>query len=321
MSEFELIDRIRRSLDVRSDAIETWIGDDASVVSSRGDCVTTVDAMVDGVHFERELFTPGDIGHRALAASLSDLAAMAARPGEAYVAIGIPRDMETADVLDVFVGMDRLAARHSVTICGGDLTRSPVLFLSVTCVGWVAPGGAAVGRDGARPGDLIGVTGCLGGSAAGLALARGIARPSGDAGNALERRYRLPEPRVDVAGALAGAGVSAMIDVSDGVASDAERMAEAAGVRLRLELDRLPLCPGVREVASSIGQDPLEMAATGGEDFELLVSVPPGAARAVSAAAGRLGVTWLGRVEAGAGASWTRRGREIALHGYDHLLS
>ncbi len=314
MRESELIEAIARLLDAGSDRIERRIGDDAAVVRARGRyAVTSVDTMVEGVHFRLGQIAPADAGHRALAAALSDLAAMGALPGEAYCALAVGGALDGPGALELMRGAEALARETGTTIAGGDIVSSPTPSVSFTVVGWADSAEELAGRDGARPGDLVGVTGGLGGAASGLAVLEGRAH------DAPVERYTRPLPRLAAGRALAQAGVSAMIDVSDGIARDAALIGELSGVLLEIELERLPLADGVAAVAQQLGVDAHELAATGGEDYELCICATPGARAACEAAAPD--VTWVGTVSATAGrGARFLGGASRDLAGYEHRL-
>jgi thiamine-monophosphate kinase len=315
--ETSLIEALERALAADGPRVVRWIGDDAAVVRARPYAVTSVDTMVDGVHFRAEQLTPAEIGHRALAAALSDLAAMGADPGEAYLALGLPAGTPAETVSAIATGAAALATRTGTTIAGGDLTRADRLMVSVTVVGWTADPGSLVGRDGVQPGDLIAVTGTLGAAGAGLAVLDGRASIPDVLAEALISRYARPEPLLADGRALAAAGARAMIDVSDGVATDARHLARRSGVRIELSLRALPLAAGVIEVAAALGVEPGAFAATAGEDYELCISIPPSARRIASTAAASRGLTWIGEaVEGRPGLSFTDADGELS--GYEH---
>jgi thiamine-monophosphate kinase len=282
------------------------------VAAGGGVAVVSTDTMVADEHFRLEWIAAADAGHRAMAAALSDLAAMGAAAGEAYLALGVGGSLGADAALELVHGAEALAARFDVTIAGGDVVRSPAGFVTVTVIGWAADEAAVVGRDGARVGDLVGVTGRLGGAAAGVEVLAGRLR-HGDHDAELIARYARPLPRLREGQALAAAGVHAMIDLSDGLASDAAAVGVASGVCLEIDLDALPLQPGVTDV---------ELATSGGEDFELCFCAAAESRAAIEAAVAD--VSWIGHVVKGAAAGavfFDAHGERELPGGFEHQLA
>lgn len=320
--ELELIAAIEAVLGRRGDRVLRAAGDDAAVVRAGAVAVVSLDTVVEGVHFDLATHSPADVGHKALAAALSDIAAMGAAAGEAYVGLALPSGLGQERALELVEAMEALAGRTGTTIAGGDVVSAPSLVVTVTVTGWAADPAALVYRDGARPGDLLGVTGELGGSGAGLLLLQGAGAPL-DPGerDALVARHLRPEPRLPAGRALAAAGVSAMIDVSDGIATDARHLADRSGAAIRVRLADLPLAVGVAPVARAAGRDPAELAAAAGDDYELLVTAAPERGPAIEEAAAAAGapIAWVGDVAAGTGLELAGPdGRPIELRGYEH---
>ena len=307
MAEFDLIERIRARAIAR-DGVLLGIGDDAALlqVPAGHELAVTADTLNAGVHVPADA-APADIGWKALAVNLSDLASMGARPAWCTLSLSLPGD-DTA-WLDAFLdGFLGLADTHAVALVGGDTTRGP-LSIAVTAMGWVEAG-AALRRDGARPGDDVWVTGTLGDAAAALVLGGyvpipldGVAMPVVEAGNAAALRARLarPAPRVAVGRALAGLA-HACVDVSDGLLADLGHICRRSGVGAEIELARLPASPALR---AAYADDELRAAlqAAGGDDYELCFSASTAAREAVARALEQAGTTGtrIGRITDGDG--------------------
>lgn len=326
MGEFELLAKLRERLPEGGPQVKLGSGDDAAVTVPGGATATSVDAIVEGVHFRRGEADLHTIGRKALATALSDLAAMGAEAGEAYVVLGAPADLSEPDFLALLDGLLELGAETGTTLAGGDVTRAPALTLAVTVVGHAPAPEGFVTRAGARPGDVLVLTGEIGGAAAGRLLLEhpdlAAAVPDATAAHLRDRQLD-PRPRLRSGSALAAAGAHAMIDLSDGLAGDAGHLAQASGAALAIEAGSLPLAKGVAEVAVAAGRDPLELAAAGGEDYELLAALPADrlaeASNAVAGAA-EATLTVVGSVAEGEGAEIRLPGGgRLEAGGFDHL--
>lgn len=333
MGEFELLARIRERLPEPGARLHLGSGDDAAVTVPGGATATSVDALVEGVHFHRHSSSLEQIGGKALAVALSDLAAMGAEAGEAYVVLGVPADLDEDGCMGLLGGIEAVAADTGTSLAGGDVTRSPVLTLAVTVVGHAASPEDFVTRSGASPGDVLVVTGELGGAAAGLLLLEHEAKSdvpviggpyryiTTGTSRALTGRQLEPRLRLGAGRALAKAGATAMIDLSDGLGGDARHLAEASGVSLQIDAAALPLAAGLAEVARAAARDPLELAVSGGEDYELLAALPADKLTAANnAVAKHGGLTRIGTVGAGKGVEIRLPGGGLlAATGFDQL--
>jgi thiamine-monophosphate kinase len=281
VGEFGLIAGIRRRMEGKyPPEVSLGIGDDCAVLRPRGesDWVVTTDTQVEEVHFRRDWLTAYQIGWRAIAVNLSDIAAMGAQPFGALAAFTLPAATAVAFFEELLDGVCDLGLRFDCPLIGGNLARDPArLTLTFTVFGRV-PRGQAVRRGGAQPGDEIWVSGRVGGATAGLrTFLQPLSLPV-SIQDTLRRRYAQPMPRVREGAFLrTAAGLTSLIDLSDGLAGDLGHICEESHVGARLVAEMLPLECGVREVAAAVGDDPLDYALRGGEDFELCCTARPGA--------------------------------------------
>jgi thiamine-monophosphate kinase len=284
ISEDELVRAIRKVLSGDAPGVAIGIGDDAAVVDAgRHHTILTTDMLVEGVHFELVSASAHDIGHKALTVNVSDIAAMGGSPRFGLVSIGIPLDVETSWVIELYGGIREAAGEYGMAVIGGDTNRAGKVVLSVTVVGTVARD-RAVTRSGASPGDRLVVTGSLGAAAGGLRLAQ--AEPhevrealASDWGRRLVQAHLRPVARVGEGETLASAGATAMIDISDGLALDLSRLCAESGVGATVTLTDVPVAEGLEDLAKTFDGkvDPLDLALHGGEDYELLAALPPDA--------------------------------------------
>jgi thiamine-monophosphate kinase len=344
--EFDFISRIKRCAEAarggaQSDGLVLGIGDDAAVFNGRGrlDSVITADLLVEDVDFRRTSF-PQDIGYKALAVSLSDIAAMGARPRWALLSLGLPQPIYASPfAAGIYEGFLSAAREFGVTLIGGDVSSTPErIVIDSIVVGETRRGGAVL-RSGARPGDHIYVTGTLGGAAAGLKLlehADSLRTPAARTRSCsglkeLLRRQARPTPRVEC-GALLGERrlASAMIDLSDGLSSDLAHLCERSGVGALVEAARIPVAHSLRRAKTinsnrltrALTDDALRLALHGGEDFELLFTVRPRVAARLPRRLGGVRLTRIGEVrEAREGVRISQGGRAEILRasGFDHF--
>jgi thiamine-monophosphate kinase len=278
LSEDELVAALAKLLSGDAPGVIVGVGDDAAVVEpGAGSTVVTTDMLLEGVHFELGTISPTDLGAKSIVVNVSDVAAMGGSPRYAVAAVGLPPSIEAAWVMELYGGMRAACEEYALSLVGGDTNRSAGVAVAVTVIGEVARG-AAVRRDGARPGDLIGVTGRLGAAAGGLVLSRmhpaRLGRALGSPwGRALLEALHRPVARVGEGQTLAHAGATSMMDLSDGLAKDLSRLCAASGCGARIRLDAVPVSDALRDGAGTLGVDPLDLAVSGGEDYELLATL------------------------------------------------
>lgn len=298
VGEFGLIDSIKGMFAVPEGV--TGIGDDCAILPQKDgrETLVSTDMLIEGVHFLIEDVDAYSLGWKSAAVNISDIAAMGGVPAGSFLSFAKPGSLTHSFINEFMRGYKELSDRYGCPLLGGDTTGSPDrVCINVTVLGEAAHG-RSVRRDGALPGDLVCVTGTLGDSAAGLrAILDGVERDS--LVNHLIHRHYRPVPRVEAGIALAAAGVHAMMDISDGVASDLRHILDASGVGARIEVPALPLSAELRSLAQRRGWDTAVLALEGGEDYELLFTADPGTESALE-----IGHYVIGQITEGRGIEW-----------------
>lgn len=269
LGEFALIAMITEGLAAGPDVL-LGPGDDAAILAVEGPLVTSMDVLVEGVHFRRDWSTAHDVGRKAVAVNVADLEAMGARAQGIVVGFSAPADLPVGWVRDFSAGLRAEAAAAGVSLIGGDITRAREVTVAVTVLGGL-DGREPVRRDGARPGDVVALNGRLGWAAAGLTvLSRGFRSP-----RVVVQAYGCPQVPYGAGAAASRAGATAMIDVSDGLLGDLGHLVRASGVGIDLRSDDLEIPEPLQAVAAATGIDPYALVLTGGEDHALAATFPP----------------------------------------------
>ncbi|MGW3348434.1 thiamine-phosphate kinase [Nonomuraea rubra] len=309
LGEFGVVNRITARLP-QGEAVMLGPGDDAAIIGAPdGRVVVSTDLLLEGRHFRRDWSTGYDVGRKAAAQNLADVAAMGATPTSLVVGLGLPADLPLSWLDALTDGLADECATIGASVAGGDVTRCDLVVIGVTALGDLG-GRAPVLRSGARPGHVVAVAGRLGYAAAGWALLEaGVPADSGALREAVAG-HRAPCPPYAMGPVAAGLGASAMLDVSDGLLQDLGHVAEASGVRVELDPGAFPVAEPVAAAAKELGADPLEWVLSGGEDHALAAVFPPDV---------RLPAGWhvVGRVVEGEGV--VVYGREIGRRGWDHF--
>lgn len=316
--EFALIDRLARQSHLTHPDLVAGIGDDAAVIGGSypdGDyLLVTTDMLVESSHFRRDWATAEQIGIKSVACNVSDIAAMGGTPTFMFVSLALTTNTEVAWVEALYKGMDEACRRYGVVLAGGDTTHGEGITISISLLGRVSPWNLRL-RSHARPGELLCVTGTLGGSAAGLAMLAAGLEPL----PLLRQKHLVPVCRLDVSPEIAPVA-RAMIDISDGLAAEVNHICDQSGTGAEIVVTDIPIHPSVRAAARLTRNDPLDFALSGGEDFELLFSISPNNKQLLEEKG--IPVTVVGRVtEAVAGRVLSfPDGRRVPLSGgYNHF--
>ncbi|HZS43497.1 MAG TPA: thiamine-phosphate kinase [Blastocatellia bacterium] len=327
LGEFDLIKKIKDRAYRNSENLTKGIGDDCAIIrqSDGLDSLISCDLLVEDVHFKLGYTPARSLGHKTLAVSLSDMAAMGGRPRFCTLSLAIPDHINDKFLNEFFDGFFALADRYEVTLIGGDTSRSPDKFVIDLNIIGECPSGAAIRRDGAKAGDLIFVTGSLGASAVGLILLERGYLPVEKSPNRIEtlmnravQAHLEPDPRVEIGLRLLELGIAtSMIDLSDGLSSDLNHICEESRVGARIYADKIP----ISDTAEATKEDGLSLALNGGEDYELLFTVNPQSQNLISNLDKDVRLTLIGEITNGSDVLLNTFHRSEALlpGGYEHF--
>ncbi len=294
LGEFGLIDLLAKMAGGGDERLLIGIGDDAAAWQGDDSIqLATVDSFIEGVHFTPQTTPWPDVGTKALAINLSDIAAMGGIPRYALVSLALPDDSEVEDVTALYNSMLKLAKQYGVTVVGGDISNSPIVAVSITILG-SSPTNKTLTRSSARPGETVAVTGNLGAAAAGMEILKSQRHLDPEAENRLKNAFLHPTPRIAEGLLLVEQGVKTAIDISDGLVADLNQVCKASQVGARIEVERVPIESAVK---TAFGERALEFALSGGEDYELLFTASSEIVEKVKKAAS-LPVTAIGEITA-----------------------
>jgi thiamine-monophosphate kinase len=328
IGEFRFIDKLRESLKSKNPAVKLGIGDDAAIFKPTPghELVFTTDMLVEGRHFDFKFITPWQLGAKTMAVNISDCAAMGAKPTVAVVSLGVPKDYPVADLEAFYDGMKSWGESFGAQIVGGDTVGSDKFVVNIAMIGEVEAG-HALRRGGAKAGDALFVTGTLGDSAAGLHSLQNPSAKTKEIASLLVKRHLTPLPRFTVGRELSTKRLAtSAIDISDGLSSEVHHLCEESGLGAEVHEEAIPFSPSLVQYCQDRSLDPLEFALGGGEDYELLFTVPLNKIAEVlqklSAETG-VAVKSIGRmVPKTKGVSFiTRKGQKVPLEakGFDHF--
>ncbi len=318
LGEFGLIDLLAKMAGGGDERLLIGIGDDAA--AWKGDDsiqLATVDSFIEGVHFIPQTTPWPDVGSKALAVNLSDIAAMGGIPRYALVSLALPDDSQVENVAALYNGLLKLAKEYGVTVVGGDISNAPQVAISITILG-SSPTQQILTRSSAKAGEIIAITGHLGAAAAGMEVLKKKRKLDPEAENHLKNAFLHPTPRIAEGLLLVEQGVKTAIDISDGLVADLNQICKASKVGARLEVERVPIEPAVK---TAFSEGALELALSGGEDYELLFTASAEIIERVKKAAS-LPVTAIGEITAGKGVSLVdKTGKPFALKkaGWEHF--